>query len=168
MQHTTRYNLIRGYSIVELLIVLGVMVLLATMATLPFRSFQDTQAVQNAQDAVIAFIVDARTKTLSSYNDTSYGIHFSSGPNTASTQLIEFSGTTYNPNATNNVVLQLANNAQVSSVALADGGVDVVFNRLTGGTEEYGTINLRVTPAAHVYTRSITINKAGVVIPNNN
>ncbi len=160
-----KYN--RGISLIEVMLVVVVTIILSVIVLAPFRSFQDTQAVSNAEDAITALLVDARTKTMSSYNDDRYGIHFTSSPNTPSSQLVLFKGTTYNANAATNVVLNLDSNAKVSSVALNGGGVDLIFNRLTGGTDQYGDIHLEVSPAATIYTRTISVNKAGSITPHN-
>ena len=157
----------KGLSVIELLLVLSITVILAGVFVSPFRSFQDTQAVQNAQDSILSVIIDARTKTLSSLSSKSYGIHFSESPTTSSQQLVEFSGTTYDPNDASNVTVALSNNARITNVSLNGGGVDMIFNRLTGGTNQYGTITLEVSPAATIYTRTLTVNKAGAVSPSN-
>ena len=153
----------KGFTLIELLIVVTIGLLLTLFMTLPFRSFQDNQVLENAEDAMTAFIIQARTQTLSSYNDSSYGIHFSSSPTAQSSQIVMFKGTTYSPTDPNNTTLNLSTNATIVSVSLQGGGVDTIFNRLTGGTDEYGTITLQVIPGATTYTKVITINKAGAV-----
>jgi Tfp pilus assembly protein FimT len=164
--HTPVAQYVRGISLVELLIVVAIGGGLVVLSMLPFNAIQDRQALRNAEDAIGAFITEARTRTLSSYNDDRYGLHFSSAPTTQSSQVILFKGATYVAGAGTNVVLQLSDNAKITNVSLQGGGVDMVFNRLTGGTDQYGTITLEVTPAKTVYTRLITVNKAGAISVN--
>lgn len=164
MQKRLLYS--RGISFVEVVIVVAITGMLLAISVLPFNSLNDQQALRNAEDAISALIIDARTRTLSSYNDDRYGVHFSSGPTTQSSQIVMFKGTTYVAGAGTNVVITLADNAKITNVSLQGGGVDLVFNRLTGGTDQYGTVTLQVTPAATVYTRTITINKAGAIAIN--
>jgi Tfp pilus assembly protein FimT len=156
----------RGISLIELVIVVAITGLLVTISVLPFTSFNDQQALSNAEDSIGAFIIDARTRTLSSYNNDRYGIHFSASPTAQSSQIIMFKGATYTAGTSTNVILPLSDNAKITGVSLQGGGVDMIFNRLTGGTDQYGTITLQVTPAKTIYTRTITINKAGAVSIN--
>lgn len=156
----------KGISLIEVILVVGISMMLISVSILPFTSLNDQQALKNAEDAIGAFIIDARTRTLSSYNDDRYGIHFSASQNAQSSQLVLFKGSTYVAGAGTNVILSLSDNAKITQVSLQGGGVDMVFNRLTGGTDQYGTITLQVTPAKTVYTRIITVNKAGAVSIN--
>lgn len=154
----------RGVSITEVIIVIAISGMLTVLTLLSFSSLKDSQAVINAEDAVAALIIQARTQTLSSFNDTRYGIHFSSGPLVQSSQVVMYSGATYTAGAVGNVVINLSDNAKIVSVSLNGGGTDLLFNRLTGGTDQYGDVILEITPAQQVHTKTITINKAGAVI----
>ncbi len=156
----------RGVSIFELLVVIAIIGILTAFSVQPIRRFEDRQALSNAQDALGSFIIDARTRTLSSLNNDRYGLHFSSSPTAQSSQVVMFKGTTYTAGASTNVVLPLADNAKITGVSLQGGGTDLVFNRLTGGTDQYGTVTLQVTPASVIYTTTITVSKAGSIAIN--
>ena len=79
-------------------------------------------------------------------------------------QIIIFRGTTYDAGTSTNIVEQVLPLAEISSTSLNGGGNDIVFERLTGETDNYGTVFISI-PGTTV-SSTITIYETGLVEKN--
>ncbi len=157
MQNINSKFIFKGETIMTIVVVISVLVLLIAVIIPPLASSRNKQLVRGAADDIVAQLVTARSKTLASYNSTVYGVHF----NTADVTV--FTGATYAAGLPTNVV-QTLNGVTVPSVILNGGGSDVVFDRLTGATNNYGTINVQSSDAS--IAKIITITKTGLISVN--
>ncbi|MGH7926329.1 MAG: pilus assembly FimT family protein [Candidatus Binatia bacterium] len=145
----------RGFTLIEILIGMAVLVILLGIITLrfgPLRGQADTNA---ASGHVLSALQLARNRTLASLGDTQHGVHFE--PN----QFVLFSGATYDPAASDNEVNEVPNGVEIYDISLG-GGVDVIFDRVSGTTNNAGDISVRLIedPSA---TRTISILPSGLV-----
>ena len=141
---------------VEVLIVIAILAIIATAIIGPFASFRNAQAIKNTNESIIALLNQARVKTLSSENLLQYGVHLQAD------KAILFSGTSYDVDASISEVVVSDSKVSISDIALAGGGDDVVFERLTGATDNYGTLVVTLTNTSEGQ-KTITIAKTGVV-----
>lgn len=145
----------RGFSVIEMIIVLGALVLLAGVVARPFLAFRNEQVITSAAEQVFALINGARADTLAAKDDTTHGVHFESA------RAVYFGGNIFVEGGAGNEEIVFP--ARVSaSASLNGGGMDVVFARLTGKTTQYGSVVLTLNNNASM-TRTITISEAGSV-----
>lgn len=150
---TAHYSLKRGFSVVEMIVVLGVVVFLSLVIARPFFVFRDEQVLTSAAEQVFALVNEARADTLAAKNNTQYGVHFESS------RAVYFAGSAFAEGAAGNKEVVFP--PRVSAAAsLSGGGTNVVFARLTGKTTQYGTIVLTLNNNAST-TRTATISEAG-------
>jgi prepilin-type N-terminal cleavage/methylation domain-containing protein len=151
----------KGFSILEIMLVIAIIAILLAIVLPSLTKSRNTQALSASTEAVISVLNQARSKTLSSEKDTAYGVKIDS----ASVTL--FVGTTYNAGTQTNIVTNLQNNITIPSgnVSLAGGGSEVVFNRLTGATDDFGTVIVQVSNDSNS-KKTITIEKTGNVKTN--
>lgn len=148
-----------GFTFIELLISIAIVAIITIAIIGPFASLRNAQAIKNTTESVVALINQARVKTLSSENLLQYGVHFQSD------KAILFSGTSFGGGTQVSEIAVSDNNSTLTNISLAGGGSDVVFTRLTGATNNYGT--LKVTHVnASVPQKTITITKTGTVSSN--
>jgi prepilin-type N-terminal cleavage/methylation domain-containing protein len=147
-----------GFTFIEILISIAILAIIATAIIGPFASFRNAQAIKNTSGSVVALLNQARVKTLSSENLLQYGVHLQSD------RAILFSGTSYNAGVSISEVVVSDSKVAISDIALA-GGDDVVFDRLTGATDNYGTLVVTLTDTSEGQ-KTITIAKTGVVSSN--
>src|SRR3989344_5084489 len=145
----------RGFSLVETLVVIGIIAILAALTLQTYVSVNVSKALDTDALRVIAEIGQARSLTVGSKNDTEWGVHI------ASSSVTLFEGDTYDPGASSNIVSPLNSVVQVSSISLKGGATDIVFERLTGNTTSTGTIALSYVGSSTV-SRVITIYGTGV------
>lgn len=141
---------------IEALIVAGVAIILLVIVTAAFSRFRDSQALSGGVEEIAAAINKARSLTLSSRNFMQHGIHFESG------RLVIFQGAVFSASDPANEEIKLSAFVEISSVALNGGGADMVFQKLTGKTDQYGSLTLR-TKANASNTKIISVESTGVV-----
>ena len=154
----------KGISLVEILVVISIIGIILAVATTSLSDFRNSQALRNTADDIISLLNQARSQTLASKNLISYGVHLGLDRATL------FAGTSYTESDPNNQVIMFDN-----SVVILDGTpgginlngyeVDVIFDRLTGDTDQYGTIILQSNKDINKQ-KTITINKIGVISSN--
>lgn len=125
----------KGFTFIETLVAMAVLVLLATAVISGLAGFHETSGLDQAVDETIELLRDARSRTLGSENAASYGVHF------ASTSVTMFIGGTWNSSDPSNVVMALPSAVRISSIALSTTTASVVFERLTGEAAGAGTIS---------------------------
>lgn len=149
------YRTIAGFSAIELLIVIGLLGLFASIVSVSFSGFQNSSVLMVETENMVSFLSKARTDTLSSKNDTVYGVHFEID------RAILFDGSSYVPLDPDNVTVELNPKVIVTNILLNGGGSDIVFKRLNGTTDAYGTISIALATATTT-ERTITIYATGL------
>ncbi len=145
----------KGFSLIEIIIVIGILGLLTAISVATFVTFRNSQGLNKDTETVVEVLEQARTQTLSSQNGSAYGVHFGTSAVTL------FAGGTYAAGAAGNQIFSLLSSDTILTITLTGAGSDVVFNRLTGETGQDGTIVLSSASAGR--TRTVTIYKTGVV-----
>lgn len=145
----------QGVTAVELLITLSILAILGMVVFSSLLGFRKNQALQKDTELVVELLSEARNQTISSKNLTHYGVHF------ASSTVTVFPGSIYSAGNPNNSSYNLNTADTVIAVSLTGGGVDVVFDRLTGQTSMDGTVV--VSSPGLSQTKTVTIFKTGVV-----
>lgn len=147
----------KGFSLIELVIVIGLIGLVSAVIALSFSNFRRNQALQYSTDGVVVFLNEARSRTLSASGGNRYSIRFESD------RAVLFSGTTYTTNASTNEYFYYTSPVTLETLTLQGGGSDISFNKLNGGTDHYGTIQLGITGNG---SRTITVSATGAISRN--
>lgn len=144
-----------GFTLIEILIAIAIAAILFTIVVSGFSGLrQETDLGLAAQDSV-AFLQQARVKTLSSENSSVYSVHFETN------KFVLFAGSVYNAADPANKTRNIPSTVEISPIALNGGGVDVVFKRFTGETAAYGYVTFRLTSDPTV-TRVVKIEPVGL------
>lgn len=145
----------RGFTLIEVLVVVAVLVVLSAIMATSLSAFRNSKVLDAAVEDTLTTISKARGDTLAGKNNTQYGVHFQSD------RIVLFVGNTYVANDANNKTTMLDSALEISTISLAGGGVDVIFDRLTGNTSQSGTVVIRVA-SSPVTAHTITISGTGV------
>lgn len=151
----SKLNFAKGFTMLELLIVMGIMAVLGAIILSTFVNFRKNQALQKDTEAVVELLNQARNQTISSKNLSAYGVHFDS------TSIVLFIGPTFDPSSITNQVITLNSTDTILSVTLNGGGNDVIFNRISGETDHTGTVV--VSSPGLLKSKTVTIYNTGVV-----
>jgi prepilin-type N-terminal cleavage/methylation domain-containing protein len=141
-----------GFTFVEILVVLAVLLIIGTMSIAGFRAmYQDSGERIVAQEIADA-LREARNNTIGAKNDTVYGVRV------ATSSVTRFIGSTYSMgNASNTVYTYDAGVTATGTLV----NTSIVFTRLTGAPSATGTIFVR--NADGTSTTTITIESTGLV-----
>ncbi|OHA84332.1 MAG: hypothetical protein A2937_01170 [Candidatus Yonathbacteria bacterium RIFCSPLOWO2_01_FULL_47_33b] len=146
----------KGFTILELLMVISIIAVLAAIIMLSFTSFRNSSALQTTSENTISILNKARSNTIGSKDGYQYGVHF--GTNDATL----FRGATFVVGDSSNEIYALDVAVQVSATSFTGGGSEVLFQKFTGKTDQYGTITLQVS-SDPTKTVTISIEETGVV-----
>lgn len=153
-----------GFTLAETLMVVAITVMVSAIMFFSFSTYGSTEAISKDQGLVVSTLEKARAMTLDSYNSSQYGVHF------ASSTVTIFTGATYNASSPSNIVTALNSKVIINDVALSGGGLDIIFKRLSGETDQIGTVTLVIFAVSRVVriitTRTITIYGTGLIQPN--
>ncbi len=144
-----------GFTLIELLITGALVVLAVAVIVSSFSSFSKNQGLGNTADMILTAIGEARSKTLSSEGSNQFGVHFASSSATV------FSGIVYDAASATNIVYKFPLSSEVSLLSLSGGGSDVVFQKITGKTDQYGSVTIRLKSNIAT-TEVININNSGI------
>ncbi|MCH7828739.1 prepilin-type N-terminal cleavage/methylation domain-containing protein [Patescibacteria group bacterium] len=150
----------RGFTLIEILVVVGIIVLFLGLSIPQLRSFQQVSYLENTGKEVVATLRLAKSRTLASEGALQYGVYFDtlSTPN----QYTLFQGSSYAArDPAEDQVTELSKTIEISVISLG-GGNEVVFLRLTGQASVQGTITFRRI-ADPTYTKTVSILSSGTV-----
>lgn len=143
-----------GFSLVEILVVLAIILLLSGVVIVSYRTFGRNINLGTVSQQIVVVLDDARSRTVASLNDSQYGVQFTNNTYTL------FQGSAYNQAASGSEIHLLPNGIEFGDITLSGGGNSVVFNRITGTTSQPGIIVLRLTDTP-TNTQTITISSQG-------
>ncbi len=131
----------KGFSLIELLIVIAVLMIILVLSIVAFYTLTKKTDLDTSRDNIISALNLVRNKTLASEEAAQYGVYFDA--TAVPDRYVLFQGPSY---TTRNVSLDKIYNfpsvIEISSVSL-EGENEIVFNRLQGDTNNYGSITIR-------------------------
>jgi len=139
--------------LIEILIVLSIVVIASVWAWTGLSSYNKYQSLMQVSETVLSVLETARYNTLESRGGSTYGVHVEDHAVTM------FRGNVYSAEDSENVRHTIDDSVTLVPTFFG-GGVDVVFKKLSGATEQYGTIQLTQATGA---TRTIAISAAGAI-----
>ena len=157
--YTSQKEKTAGFTLFELVLVIAVIGVMASIVVISFSGFRTGQTIPTAVDEITSLLQKAESDTLSGLGGNQYGVHLQSD------RAVLFSGTTYSSTSTSNIAIINDSNIAIASTTLQGGGSEVLFNKLTGETADYGTFIVKNTSTA-VGQKTITISKTGLVSSN--
>jgi len=149
-------RLLTGFTLIEIVIGIGIIFLVGFSVTSIFSSFRETSQINSDTDVIVVVVHDARARTLESEGPAQFGVHFEDD------RIILYKGAVYSASDPNNETTLLHARIELSDISLQGGGQDALFGFLTGETNEFGTLILRSRKNTAL-TRTITILESGLV-----
>jgi len=147
----------KAFTLIELLIVIGVSAILVSISGSVYISLSQRSDVDREAQELESILSLARSKTLASHNKQSFGVHIDSLTN----EYFLFEGTSYNPIDPDNERFDIATGVAISSIDLAGGGSEIVFDRLTGESSDFGSVILQdLSDTSRV--RAICVDASGI------
>jgi Tfp pilus assembly protein FimT len=143
-----------GFTLIEVLASLAVLMIIVLMSQSAFRSVYRNSGERIAVQEIADALREARNNTLSSKNDTVYGVRI------ASSSVTRFVGSTYSAGNASNTVYAFEAGAFATGT-LVTSNTSIVFKRLTGAPSATGSIFVRDIDS--MTTATITIEGTGLI-----
>jgi len=141
---------IRGFTFIEVIIVIAVLGIIVGLGIPFYQSFQVSSQLDNTTQQLIQTLRRAQLKATASENFSDFGVHFELQSFTL------FQGSTYSPIDSLNEVYDLTSVLSISSGP----GPDVVFARVDGTTSNTGSVTITTSNGE---SSIITINGLGAI-----
>lgn len=136
-QFNNKVSASRGFTLLELIIAISIISITAVITIISLASLRSRTDLNGNAQNIISILNVARSKTTASEGPSQWGAHFE-------TSLFAlFKGATYNVSDSYTKIYNLPSSLELVNISLYGGGVNVVFDRITGQTQNYGSITLR-------------------------
>lgn len=129
----------RGFTIVELLIVLGVAGVFVAISAGVYSTLRQRSSLELVAREVQSVFQLARERTLASEGAQNFGVYVDN----VNREYFLFQGTSYVAGDPNNERFVIPGNANALAPEFQGGGNEAVFNRLTGTTSQFGSFVLQ-------------------------
>ena len=150
----------RGFTLIEILIVVGITILFLGLSIPQLRSFQQVSHLQGTGKEVVAALRLAKSRTLASEGALQYGVYFDAI--STPSQYTLFQGSSYATRDTaKDEIAVLQKTIEISAISLG-GGNEVVFERVTGSPSAAGTITFRQV-ADSSRTKVVSVLASGTI-----
>lgn len=145
----------KGFSLIEIIAVVAIGLILISVVLFSFSSFRNSKIIDVSADQVFSVINEARVKSVSSEDYSRFGAHFEVG------KVIFFKGDSYVSQSPANVETELSPLVEITDISLSDGGSNIVFQKLTGKTGNYGSLRIRLKSDNSKY-KTISVKSTGI------
>jgi len=136
-----------AYTLIELLIVIGILAVLTGLSSLSLVSYSKSADIGTSKTIVMQTLLQARGNSMADVDDKTWGVHLETN------RVILFSGASYNPNDGTNQVKPISGGTSINT-SLSD----VIFAKRTGATANTGDITITGQSSNAV---TIMINEQG-------
>ena len=143
-----------GFTLLELLMVMGIASILLSLTTINLTKVHRNVSVSASSDTLIADLKSQQIKAMSGSDNESFGIHFSS-----SNSYILFKGTPYVADPADFTVT--LDDPITVAITNPPANQEIIFSKVSGEVGEEKTI--RITNTAGSEEQTLTINKLGVI-----
>jgi prepilin-type N-terminal cleavage/methylation domain-containing protein len=125
----------RAFTLIEVIFAVAILAVVSAFGINALKEFGRSHALTAATEAVAAGLTEARAKTLASEGGQRFGLHFEES------EVVLFTEDYVAGAATNKNILSSDSRVRVVDINVS-GGNDVIFEKISGETLNYGTVTL--------------------------
>ena len=144
-----------GFSLIEMIAVIAIGAVLVAVIVVSFSSFRNSKTVDITADQILAVINEARVKTVSSEDYSRFGVRFEAN------RVVLFKGDIFTEPNSSNIETAISPLVEISDISLNGGGADIVFQKLTGKTGNYGSLRVKLKSDNNKY-KTISVKSTGI------
>lgn len=146
-------NLKNGFSLVETIVVVAIAAVISGIVLFSISSLRNTNSLKQNVTEARAFIEEARSLSISGKNNLAYGVQLQSD------RIIMFAGTT---SVQYKKLIFDTNSSTISNISLGGGGSVILFKKLTGGTDNFGSFKIKMN-SNQSSSSTINIASTGII-----
>ena len=143
-----------GFTLIEIVVVLGIVSLIAAGATVLFFSVQSNNAREVIANEMITVLRRAQSRSMFGESQSEFGVQF------LTNKYVEFEGDTYVEGGLGNTEHRLPAGTSLSDFDF-NGDAAIYFERITGEASNSGSVDINVTGRGGV--KRVLINELGTV-----
>lgn len=133
----------RAFILSEILVVIAILLILALISIPVLRFFQKESNLKNSVEEILNILRVAQSETLSSEGASEWGVYFNT--TTEPDQYVLFKGNSYSArDPLFDEIYGVLAGVEIYQINLAGGGTEIIFDRVTGVTNQPGQISLRL------------------------
>lgn len=151
---TFREKISRGFSLIEIVIVVAIVAALAVVAMLSLTSMRDRLLLDDAQSSLAFHLEELKSRAVAGTGGEAHGVYFHDEG------YVQFVGDAYDPNDASNDPHMIDPGLTLTTDILGD--EEVIFSRITGTTDDTVTLTIRLANDP-TKTRVIVIGEGGDV-----
>ncbi|MBI3634164.1 MAG: prepilin-type N-terminal cleavage/methylation domain-containing protein [Candidatus Yonathbacteria bacterium] len=148
----------QGFSLLELLIVMAILVTMATMGSGMYRSFGKNVELSSAAQEIAADLRHMQSKAMTGEGNFKWGGHFVNGTPDDYYVLFSTSGTSYVDSGTVSIATTTLSKTISFSDPTDSASKDIIFNKISGTTTA-ATISV----ASEGLTQTVNISSVGTI-----
>lgn len=147
---------IPAFTLLEILLAVVIFAISAGMVTAWTSSALSAAELQTTTESMVSIIRNLQSAAYNNYEGDSHGIRLEAA------QYTTFEGTDFASSvvATRQVFI-MPTTIQNAAVTLSGGGIDLIFDKSTGNTGQYGSFEIFHVPTGDKYT--VSISEIGLV-----
>jgi type II secretory pathway pseudopilin PulG len=146
----------KGITILEIIVIISILMILTTASVSNLSTYRSKQVLNGESAQVLSILNKARSQTLASKSQLSYGVRIEAD------RVTFYPGPTFASVPASHEEYILHHTLGITDIALNGGGSDVLFDRLTGEAPAYGTFRISFTEDATQY-HIISISQTGFI-----
>ncbi len=150
-----------GFTIIELVLVLGIIVLLSTVSFIALSGRKSKTELDSVAKQMVSLLREAQSRAVSQSNSTSSGVRFSNGTST-SPFYASFVGVAYSTSTERGHYALPSDMAYATSTIPSGTSTDVVFSQISGAVSTSTSIKIFLTSQPDS-SSTITISTAGAI-----
>ena len=142
-----------GFTLLEITISVAIIILVGALSLVSWVNSRRVRDLASAGQAALSVLRTAQTNAATGADASQWGVHLEQY------RIVLFRGASY-AGATALTPYPLPATVEIVNIALAGGGQDVIFKRITGGTDQSGTLLARVAGSA-TQTFPVSVDPSG-------
>lgn len=152
---------VKGFTLMELLVIVAAVLILAAMAASSFRFFGQSSDLNNNTEEIVNALRMAQQKTLASESASQYGVYFSTS--SSPHQYTLFKGASYAlRDVSFDEIHQLSKKTEIFEINLL-GAREAVFSKVSGNASPSGVLKLRLSEDVSK-TAAVSIDQSGRIV----
>lgn len=126
----------KAFTFLELMLVITLMVTILGLSVIYTQTSQVRADVNTQAASFVSYARLASSNAMAGKDNVDYGIHLETD------EYVLFEGTVYVEGAASNYEIELPSTITIQNISLNGGGVDLIFDRPFGYTDEYGSFEI--------------------------